>query len=759
MEHRSTTICRKSIRLQVSKLKQPVGMEDAKSINSMGDEDLENANTVGENGGPDHLSEKFESMGSASGRCYSFTRIYQPPQHKPKEYPPMETLMLAYQSLGVVYGDLGTSPTQVLSSITITNLTEDDYVGILSLIIWSLTLFVLIKYVLIVLHADDHGEGGTFALYSTLCRHINFQGKLTDPTRRLESDATMTYYSRGSPLRSKTKNFIESNSKAQSLLTFVVLLGTCMVIGDGALTPATCGMALRRYESPLFRVLSALQGIQSRSSKITQNHVVFMAVVLFIILFAVQRCGTSKVSFSFTPIMLLWYVTNVSIGVYNIFKYQPSVLKAVSPHYIVKFFLRNGKAGWRLLGAIFLCITGAEALFADLGHFNKRAIQWAFSFVVYPAMILTYAGEAAYLIKNPDQIANAYYSSIPKPVYWPMFVISTLAAVIASQSMISATFSIVKQSVALDCFPRVHIIHTSSKHEGQVYCPEINYTLMILCIGLVIGAVVIWVMIITTCLATLVMLVIWETNIFLILGFFIFFISTEIIFLTSLLNKIPQGGWVPFAISAFFLTIMLSWRYGRREKKTYEAEMKLSLPELDHMLSREAIFRTPGICFFCTDLVNGIPPIIRQYINHTNSVREVMVIMTVRTLPVKKVLPEERFVVGRLGSNGVYRCLVQYGYKDTVGMEGDDGVAAIMAKLREQAEGRNEKRKLEMAAGGGVVFVIGRTILNPTRTKGWFARFTINYMYRFLQKNCRSTVSMLQIPPGMTLQVGMQYEI
>ncbi|KAK3014963.1 hypothetical protein RJ639_008123 [Escallonia herrerae] len=698
-------------------------MEDTKSINSMADVDLENASTGGENGGPDNLSKMFESKGSVSDRCYSFTRIYQPPQHKPKEYPPMETLMLAYQSLGVVYGDLGTSPTQVLSSITITNLTEEDYLGILSLIVWTLTMFAFIKYVFIVLHADDHGEGGTFALYSNLCRHINFQGKLTDPTRRLESDATMTNYSRRSPLQSKTKNLIESSSGAQSLLTFIVLLGTCMVIGDGALTPATC-------------VLSALQGIQARSSKITQSfntlfvadHVVFMAVVLFIILFAVQRCGTSKVSFLFTPIMLLWYVTNVSIGVYNIFKYQPSVLKAVSPHYIIKFFLRNRTVGWRLLGAIFLCISGAEALFADLGHFNKRAIQFAFSLVVYPAMILTYAGEAAYLIKNPDHITDAYYSSIPKPVYWPMFVISTLAAVVASQSMISATFSIVKQSVALDCFPRVHIIHTSSKHEGQVYCPEINYTLMILCIGLVVG-------------------------------FFIFYISTEIIFLTSLLNKIPQGGWVPFAISAFFLTIMLSWRYGRREKKKYEAEMKMSLPELDNMLSREAIFRTPGICFFCTDLVNGIPPIIRQYINHTNSVREVMVIMTVRTLPVRNVLPEERFVVGRLGSNGVYRCLVQYGYKDTVSMEFDDGVAAIMAKLQEQAEGGNEKRKLEMAAGRGVVFVIGRTILNPSRTKEWFARFTINFMYRFLQKNCRSTVSMLQIPPGMTLQVGMQYEI
>ncbi|KAK2983637.1 hypothetical protein RJ640_023171 [Escallonia rubra] len=465
-------------------------MEDAKSINSMAGDDLENASTGGEDGGPNHQGEKFEPIGSISDRCFSFTRIYQPPQYKPKEYPPMETLMLAYQSLGVVYGDLGTSPTQVLSSITITNLTEDDYLGILSLIVWTLTLPALIKYVFIVLHSvtndhasskdwnrvqkyhllHDHGEGGTFALYSNLCRHINFQGKLTDPTRRLESDATMTNYSRRSPLRSKTRNFIESSSTAQSLLTFIVLLGTCMVIGDGALTPATC-------------VLSALQGIQSRSSKITQSKSCCLhgsgAVYNSL---AVQRCGTSKVSFSFTPIMLLWYVTNVSIGVYNICKYHPSVLRAVSPHYIIKFFLRNGKAAWRLLGAVFLCISGAEALFADLGHFNKRAIQWAFSLVVYPAMILTYAGEVAYLIKNPDQIANAYYSSIPKPVYWPMFVISTLAAVVSSQSMISATFSIVKQSVALDCFPRVHIIHTSSKHEGQVY-----YTLMILGIGLVVG--------------------------------------------------------------------------------------------------------------------------------------------------------------------------------------------------------------------------------------------------------------------------------
>uniref|UniRef100_M0ZQS1 Potassium transporter 17 n=1 Tax=Solanum tuberosum TaxID=4113 RepID=M0ZQS1_SOLTU len=329
----------------------------------------------------------------------------------------MQTLLLAYQSLGVVYGDLATSPVNVFSSTRLTNLTEDDLLGTFSLIFWTLTLLVLVKYVFIVLHANDHGEGGTFALYSYLCRHINFQSKLSIHNVRMESDESMAYYSQesGSSRRSKTKKFLEKSSTAQNVLTFVVLLGTCMVIGDGALTPATC------------------------------------------------------------------------VGIYNILEYYPSVLKAISPHYIVKFVSRNGKTAWNLLGAVFLSITGAEAMFADLGHFNKRAIQLAFSFVVYPSLVLSYAGETAYLVRYPENINNAYYSSLPKPVYWPMFVISTLAAVVASQSMISATFSIVKQSLALGCFPRVNIIHTSSKHEGQIYSPEVNYILMILCVTLVLG--------------------------------------------------------------------------------------------------------------------------------------------------------------------------------------------------------------------------------------------------------------------------------
>ncbi|KAI8009221.1 Potassium transporter 26 [Camellia lanceoleosa] len=555
-------------------------MEDTKLSNGVGVEgDIETGSIGGESGRgavscdvPCSDSSEVETKGLRD-RTMSFFHLYQPHPRKPKEYHSVQTLLLAYQSLGIVYGDLGTSPLYVFSSIRLSNPGEEDLLGIFSLIFWTITWIALIKYVFIVLRADDHGEGG------------------------------------------------------------------------------------------------------------------------------------------------------------------------------------------------------AEAMFADLGHFNKNSIQLAFSSFVYPALVITYAGEAAYLIKHPHQIGNAFYSSIPEPVYWPMFVVSTLAAIVASQSMISATFSIVKQSLALGCFPRVNMVHTSSKHEGQVYSPEINYTLMIICIALVVGfqdgvqlgnafgVVVVWVMIITTCLITLVMLVIWDTNLILVCGFFTIFVTIEGVYMTSLLNKVPQGGWAPFAISAFFLTVMLSWTYGRSQKSIYEAQQKMSLRELDDTLSSASVQRPQGICFFCTDLVNGIPPIIRRYIHHANSVREIMVIVTVRTLPITTVLPEERLVVGKLGLDGVYRCLVQFGYKDLPSMEGDDYVSSVVAKLCEQAETTGEIEKLGSAMKEGVVFVMGRTILKANKDRRWLLRFTINYLYRFLQKNCRSGVSTLKVPQEKTLQVGMFYEI
>ncbi|XP_073044420.1 potassium transporter 26-like isoform X2 [Primulina eburnea] len=709
--------------------------------------------------GSQHEIEMEVSAENKNGDAHKIIsdRKYLPYAPQSKEYDAKKTFLLAYQTLGIVYGDLGTSPLYVLPSSLLENPTREDFLGIFSIIFWTLTVIPLIKYVFIVLRADDNGEGGTFALYSYLCRHIKFRNNLTIQDTRLPSDSNLIYYQQGSTIKNKSKAFIEKSNTAQFLLTFFVLLGTCMVIGDGALTPATS-------------VLSALSGIQTLSPKITTNYVVLMAVILLVILFYFQRFGTSKVSCSFSPIIFLWFATNAAIGLYNINNYHPSILKGISPSYMLKFFQKRGRTGWELLGAAFLCTSGAEAMFADLGHFNKGSIQLAFSTFVYPSLVLCYAGEAAYLIQNPEKLSTAYYSSIPTPVYWPMFVIANLSAVVASQSMITATFSIVKQSLALGCFPRVNMFHTSSTHEGQVYSPEVNFIVGILCIALVVGfkqgvqignaygVAIICVMLITTCLVTLVMLVIWDTNFLVILCFFIPFLFVESCFLSAMVNKIPLGGWVPFAIASFFMIIMLSWTSGRSKKTKYDSERKLGFEELRRILYESDLHHPSGICLFCADLVNGIPPIIRHYIHNTNSLREITIIVTIRTLPIKTVLPEERFEVGKVGFDGVYKCLIQFGYKDEQSLAGN-AVGLIVEKLKEISESTEEAEKLDSALEKGVVFVTGRTILKSKESNGWLIRWTINYLYRFLQKNSVSAVTSLRIPPDNFLQVGMLYEI
>ncbi|KAJ4753061.1 Potassium transporter [Rhynchospora pubera] len=694
-------------------------------------------------------------MPSRSRLGFSFS-AYKMPQRNPKAFTTWETLLLGYQSLGVVYGDLGTSPLYVFSSIKLEEPTERDLLGILSIIFWTLTLMGLLKYVLIVLQADDHGEGGTFALYTLLRQHLNFKSEMVMSLKSLDSDSNLEFHSRRSSITSKAQKFLEESTIAQKFITYIVLLGTCMVIGDGALTPA-------------ISVLSAVQGIQSRSPTITQTHVVWMSVAILLVLFLFQRFGTNKVSFLFSPIMILWFGFTAIIGVYNIVRYYPPVLKAISPHYMFYFFADQKSYGWSLLGAIALCITGAEAMFADLGHFSKGAIQLAFCTTVYPSLILSYAGEASYLIKNPGQLSTTFYSSVPEPLFWPMFVISTLAAVVASQALISASFSIIRQSTALGCFPRVTMIHTSKNHEGQVYSPEVNYFLMIACIlitvgfkggaeiGNAFGVAVIWVMLITTFLITVVMIVVWQANIALALLFFSVFTIIEGVYMTSLLNKLLQGGWVPFAISAIFIVITLTWTYGRSKKAQYEAKNMIDRKNFEELMTSTR--RVPGVCFFCTDLMNGIPPIVRHYTELIGSVRNVTVFVTVRTLPVRSVLPDERFNIGKLGQSGVYRCLVQFGYMDVHSMEGNEFAESVIAAFREAAEDEEEKKMLDAALQDGIVFVLGRVILRMTDKQGRFRQLVINNFYRFLQKNFRSNVATLKIPPGKHLQVGMLYEI
>ncbi|PNT68395.1 hypothetical protein BRADI_3g40045v3 [Brachypodium distachyon] len=702
-------------------------------------------------------NEDDDDDANAAGKSRrTFSQSYKMAHRKPQEFTWFQALGLAYQSLGIVYGDLGTSPLYVFSTVKLEDPSKDDFLGLLSLILWTLVSIAFVKYTFIVLHADDHGEGGTFALYSLLRQHVNFKGNMPVPVTQLESDVNLKYHSKKSKLPSKMLEFLERSTAAQVIITGIVLCATSMVMGDGALTPA-------------ISVLSAVQGIQSRSSNITQEHVVILSVIILIILFFFEKYGTSKVSFAFSPIMLLWFASVSVIGLYNIIKYYPPVLKAISPHYIITFFMRNKRAGWEQLGAVVLCITGAEAMFADLGHFNKSSIQMAFSAVVLPSMVLAYSGQAAFLIKNPSMLSTTFYSSTPEPIFWPMFIVATLAAIVASQALISASFSIIRQSIALGCFPRVTMKHTSEKYEGQVYSPEINIFLAILSvlvtvgfrggpeIGQAFGTAVIWVMLFTTTLMTIVMVIVWQTDILVVCLFFTVFFSIEGIYMTSLLNKIIQGGWFPFAIAIFFLTITLSWTYGRKKKNEYEAANSMDTPEFTKRVTVRS--RVPGICIFCTDLMNGIPPIVRHYVQHVVSVREVMVFVTVRILPVRSVLPEERFLVDKLDHVGVYRCILQYGYMDNHNIDDDNFVVLVVASLKKIAENDHEIALLDSAFTNETTFVLGRTILKMSAKHNCFKRFVVNELYRFLQKNFRSNMSSLKIAHGKALQVGMLYEI
>ncbi|KAM7501264.1 hypothetical protein LguiB_000168 [Lonicera macranthoides] len=386
-------------------------------------------------------------------------------------------LHLAFQSLGVVYGDIGTSPLYVYATTFSDGRIkhEDDILGVLSLIFYTLTFIPLLKYVFIVLRANDNGDGGTFALYSLICRYAKV-GLI--PSQQVEDRDVSTFQievpSKNLNSASRLKSMLENSRISKYFLLLATMLGTSMVIGDGILTPC-------------ISVLSAVGGIKEATSAMTEERIVWVSVAILVCLFMVQRFGTDKVGYSFAPIICVWFSLIAGIGVYDFIKFDPTVVKAVNPQYIVDYFRRNKKDAWISLGGIVLSITGTEALFADVGHFTVLSIQISMCCVTYPALILAYAGQSSFLRKNMDNVLDTFFKSIPKPIYWPTFVVAVVAAIIASQAMISGTFSNIQQSLSLGCFPRVKIVHTSAKYEGQVFIPEINYLLMIACVAVTLG--------------------------------------------------------------------------------------------------------------------------------------------------------------------------------------------------------------------------------------------------------------------------------
>ncbi|XP_010274396.1 PREDICTED: potassium transporter 5-like [Nelumbo nucifera] len=579
------------------------------------------------------------------------------------------TLSLAFQSLGVVYGDIGTSPLYVYASTFSDGIqNNNDILGVLSLIIYTLVLVPLIKYVFIVIRANDNGDGGTFALYSLICRYAKVSLIPNDqPEDRELSNYRLDTPSRQLKRAQKIKEKLETSKVAQIALFLITILATSMVIGDGVLTPC-------------ISVLSAVSGIKQSAKSLHQDTIVGISVAILICLFAVQRFGTDKIGYSFAPIIILWFSFIGGIGLYNLFKHEIGVLRAFNPKYIIDYFKRNGKQGWRSLGGIVLCITGTEAMFADLGHFSVRAIQISFSGVVLPALLCAYIGQAAYLTKFSDKVSDTFYASIPNPLYWPIFVVAVAAAIIASQAMISGAFAIISQSLSLGCFPRVKVVHTSTKYEGQVYIPEINYILMIACvivtvlfkttekIGNAYGIAVVAVMVITTLLVVLIMLMIWKTKIWWITLFFLVFGSIEFVYLSSVLSKFVQGGFLPLVFSVVLMAIMGIWHYVHRERYVFELSHKVSGEFVKDLAKNPAISRVPGIGLLYSELVQGIPPIFPHFIANIPSIHSILVFVSIKHIPISKVAPEERFLFRQVEPKEywIFRCVVRYGYKDLI---------------------------------------------------------------------------------------------
>ncbi|KAL7610953.1 potassium transporter 10 isoform X1 [Lactuca sativa] len=737
--------------------------------------------------------------------------------YREKKFSVILLLRLAFQSLGVVYGDLGTSPLYVFYNTFPKGIDDtEDVIGALSLIIYSLTLVPLIKYVFIVCRANDNGQGGTFALYSLLCRHA----KVNTIPNQHRTDEELTTYSRNTihkqSFAAKTKRWLEAHTFRKNALLLLVLVGTCMVIGDGILTPA-------------ISVLSASGGIKIDHPRMSNDVVVLVSVIILLFLFSLQHYGPDKVGWLFAPIVLLWFLLIGGIGIFNICKYDKGILRAFSPVYIFHYFKRRGKNGWISLGGIMLSITGTEALFADLAHFPVSAIQLAFTVVVFPCLLLAYCGQAAYLMKNKEHVYDAFYRSIPDGIYWPMFVIATLAAIVASQATISATFSIIKQANALGCFPRIKVVHTSKKFLGQIYVPDINWILMVLCIvvtvgfknqsqiGNAYGTAVVVVMLVTTFLMILIMLLVWRCHWILVFIFTALSLIVECTYFSSVLFKINQGGWVPLVIAGVFLLIMYIWHYGTLKRYEFEMHSKISMAWILGLGPSLGLVRVPGVGLVYTELASGVPHIFSHLVTNLPAIHSVVVFVCVKYLPVYTVPEDERFLVKRIGPKNfhIFRCVARYGYKDL--HKKDDEFEKklfdnlfLFIRLESMMEGCSDSDEYSVFSGGqktvcspenetcssvgdcilpenmaagmssgrtsshtevdemefllscraaGVVHIMGNTVVTARRGSRFYKRISIDYIYAFLRKICREHSVIFNVPHETLLNVGQVFYV
>ena len=539
------------------------------------------------------------------------------------------TAGLALLALGVVYGDIGTSPLYAAKETFNPDhgiaLTHANILGGVSTIFWSLMIVVSLKYVTLVLRANNHGEGGIMALLALASASVRHRPRLC------------------------------------AALLLIGVFGASLFYGDAVLTPA-------------ISVLSAVEGLEVGTSAL-KPYIVPISAGILIALFAIQHYGTGVVGLLFGPICALWFASLGTIGAWNIAK-EPSILKALDPSYAVHFATGHGVASFVVLGSVLLAITGAEALYADMGHFGKRAIRVAWFAVVAPGLVLNYFGQGALLIARPDAIANPFYLSYPEWALYPMVVLATAATVIASQATISGAYSMTQQAIQLGYLPRMPIRHTSARAIGQIYVPAVNWILLVAVFAAVVGfgsstrlasaygVAVMGTMLVTTLLTFFVLRYDWKYPLWLCLSATAFFMLIDAVFFAAAMHKVLDGGWFPLALGAFVFTIMMTWRRGRAT--LYESVMGGS-PPLAGFLKSLFLYppqRVPGTAVFLTSAPETTPNALLHSLKHYKVLHERNVFMTVEFGNVPFVEPEDRVACEHIG-NDCWRVVARYGFMET----------------------------------------------------------------------------------------------
>ncbi|MCP5449466.1 MAG: potassium transporter Kup [Candidatus Competibacter sp.] len=609
-------------------------------------------------------------------------------------------------AIGVVYGDIGTSPLYAMrecfSGSYAVLPTRDNVLGILSLIFWSLIIVISIKYIIFVMRADNRGEGGILALMALVLHHFG------------------------------------GTDRQRHRLIMMGLFGATLFYGDGVITPA-------------ISVLSAVEGLHLATPVLTP-YVIPITVLILVGLFALQSHGTARVGAFFGPVMLLWFAILALLGLINMMK-APQVLAAFDPEYAMRFFATNRGHGFLVLGAVFLVMTGGEALYADMGHFGKLPIRLAWFTLVLPAILLNYLGQGALLLSNPDAIANPFYLLAPSWALYPLVALATIATVIASQAVISGVFSMTRQAVQLGFCPHIEIRHTSASEIGQIYLPGANWGLLIGVLVLVLGfesssnlaaaygiAVTIT-MVITTLLVLVLARRAWGWNGFKLGLGIVFFLLVDLTFFSANALKIGHGGWIALLIGAVIFTLMVTWKDGRALLNQRLRENAMPLDLFLQSLTRGSTLRVPGTAVFLTSTPDGVPNALLHNMKHNKVVHERLVLLTVVTEEIPRVEDRDRVTVHCLGSN-TYRIIIRYGFTE------DPDLPHALALCEPYG------LSFEMM---DTTFFLGRATLIPTDRAGmalWRERLFAN-MFRTATR----PMDFFRIPYNRVVELGTQVEL